>query len=329
MRSMANEEASLVKRRDFIAKAAAVGLSAAGAGSALGQTESKPRDRLPRRPYGKTGRELSIVGLGGIVVSAIEQSEANDVVAWAIDRGVSYFDVAPTYGNAEERLGPALKPYRDNVFLACKTQKRDAAGVQAELENSLRTLQTDHFDLYQLHALTKLEEVDRVLAPGGALETFVKAREKGQVLHLGFSAHSVEAALKALDSFDFDSILFPFNVVCFENGDFGAQVVEKTEEKGVARLALKALAWTRVPRGTERPYRKCWYRPIDARELARLALAYTLDLPVTAIVPPGDGGLWKMAVELALECQPLTQQQKQDLVARAQGVEPIFRYPMA
>jgi len=318
----ANEGDGSVKRRDFIAGAAAAGLGAAGA-------ESKPRDVLPRRPYGKTGRELSIIGFGGIVVRDLAQAEADETVAWAIERGVNYFDVAPSYGNAQDQLGPALKPYRDDVFLACKTQKRDAAGAQEELEGSLRVLQTDHFDLYQMHALTKLEDVETALGPGGALETFVKAREKGQVLHLGFSAHSVEAALKALDAFDFDSVLFPFNVVCFENGDFGAEVVKKTDEKGAARLALKSLAWTRVANRDERPYRKCWYQPIDDRERARLALAYTLDVPVTAVVPPGDGGVWKMAVELGLEYQPLTKKQRTDLVASAEGVEPIFSYPMA
>ena len=82
----------------------------------------------------------------------------------AIDRGINYFDVAPSYGNAEEQLGPALRPYRDNVFLACKTGRRDAAGAREEMEQSLRKMQTDHFDLYQLHAITSDEDVAQAFA---------------------------------------------------------------------------------------------------------------------------------------------------------------------
>ncbi|MFQ6096820.1 MAG: aldo/keto reductase [Armatimonadota bacterium] len=312
-----------MKRRDFISRVAAVGLSAS---AAVGQASAGPQDRLPRRPYGNTGRKLSIIGLGGIVVSEIEQSDANDTVAWAVERGVNYFDVAPTYGNAQERLGPALKPYRKDAFLACKTTKRDAAGAQAELEESLRQLQTDHFDLYQLHGVTKMEDVDTILGPGGALEAFVKAREKGQVRYIGFSAHSVDAAIRLMDAFDFDSVLFPLNVVCFENGNFGPQVLQKAKQKGAACLALKAMAWTVAPRGERRKYPKCWYQPADDRRLARLALSFTLDLPVVAAIPPGDPGLFRMAVELAQEYRPLTDDERRDLLARAKGVQPIFRH---
>ena len=315
-----------MKRREFIAKMAAIGLGAAANRSALGQGGQEEVAQLARRPYGNTGRELSIIGLGGIVVSRVEQAAANNMVAWAVDRGTNYFDVAPTYGNAEQRLGPALKPYRDDAFLACKTQRRDAPGAREQLEASLATLQTDHLDLYQLHGLRSVEEVDQVMGPGGAMETFCAVREEGKVLYLGFSAHSVDAALKAMDEFDFDSILFPVNVVCFQNGNFGRQVLEKAQEKGVAVLALKAMAWSIVPRGTPKPYAKCWYRPIDDVELARRALSWTLDLPVVAAVAPGDEDLFQLAVELGLQYQSLTDEQRQDLIARTEGVQPIFEH---
>lgn len=315
-----------MKRREFITGVAAAGVAGAVGGRAASQEETVPAGQLARRRYGQTDIELSIVGLGGIVVSRIEQSEANDTVAWAVDRGVNYFDVAPTYGNAQERLGPALKPYRDRSFLACKTTQRDAAGAQAELEESLRMLQTDHFDLYQLHGVKTDEEVDQILAPEGALGTFVGARERGDVRHLGFSAHSVTAAIRLMDAFDFDSALFPLNCVCMENGNFGPQVLEKAQEKGVALLALKALAWTPVPGGVEKKYPKCWYQPIDDRELARLALSYTLSLPIVAAVPPGDPGFWRMAVELALEFAPITEDAREALAQEMRGVEPIFKH---
>ena len=196
---------------------------------------------MEKRRYGNTEVELSIVGFGGIVVRDTDPEEASRLVGSAIDNGVNYFDVAPAYGNAEECLGPALEPYRDSVFLACKTGKRDRAGAEAELENSLDLLRTDHFDLYQLHGMATREDNDQVVAPGGALEALQAAREKGQARHLGFSAHSVEIALDMMEAFTFDSVLFPLNWVNYTEAGFGPQVVARAQEKGVARLALKAL----------------------------------------------------------------------------------------
>src|SRR5574340_936981 len=120
---------------------------------------------MQKRVLGRTGEELSIVGLGGIVVADIPQEEANRIVAEAVDRGVNYFDVAPTYGNAQERLGPALEPYRKRVFLACKTAERDKDGSAKELEGSLKLLRTDHVDVYQLYGLSSREEVEQAFGP--------------------------------------------------------------------------------------------------------------------------------------------------------------------
>ena len=245
-------------------------------------------------------------------------------VAWALAQGVNYFDVAPTYYDAQERLGPALKPYRDRAFLACKTAKRDAAGAREELENSLRVLQTDHFDLYQLHGLTKLEEVEQVFGPGGAMETLREARAAGQVRWLGFSAHSETVALECLERFHFDSVLFPFNAVCLENAGFGRTLLQRARELGVARLGLKALAWTAWPPQGERKYPKPWYQPVDDPELAGLLLRYALDLPLTATVPPADAGLFRLAVGLAQHYRPLTDAERAALLTRLQDVAPIF-----
>lgn len=312
-----------MNRRDFIRS-----LAVAGAGAVLGH-ESLDASSVPplaRRPYGNTGLDLSIIGLGGIVVMNTEQAEANDVVAWAVDRGVNYFDVAPTYGNAQDRLGPALKPYRDGSFLACKTTKRDAAGARAELDSSLQVLQTDHFDLYQLHGLTKVAEVEQVCGPGGAMETLLQAREAGKVRYLGFSAHHVESALLAMSQFQFDSVLFPFNAICLERGDFGRQVLNEAKRRHIARLGLKAIAWTPVPKGTERKYPKCWYLPQDDPARAELLLRYALDLPITATVPPGDARLFKLCVRIAGHYKHLSDAEREQLRAAIAEVEPIFKH---
>lgn len=281
---------------------------------------------MERRPLGKTGESLSIIGFGGIVVMNVEPAEAGRYVTEAVERGVNYFDVAPSYGNAEERLGPALKPYRDSVFLACKTGKRDAAGAEAELQQSLQRLQTDHFDLYQLHALGSLEDVDRVFAPGGAMETFQRARDHGQVRFLGFSAHSAEAAVAALERFNFDSVLFPFNYVTYQKEGFGPQVMAAAERHGAGRLALKGMARTAWPQGADKgPWSKCWYEPITDPQEADLALRFTLSLPLTAAVPPGHVELFRTALDIGERFTPLTEEEHGEVQKLADPLEPLFR----
>jgi len=240
---------------------------------------------------------------------------------------VNYFDVAPTYadGEAEIKLGNALVPYRQNVFLACKTTARDAAGAQKELDRSLERLHTDHFDLYQFHAVSSLSDVEQILGPGGAAEAFLKARAQGKARYLGCSAHSAEAALALMDGFQLDSILFPVNFVLYAQGGFGPQILTRAKQKGVARLALKSLAYTKWPEGARKTYPKCWYQPVEQGDLARQALRFTLSEDVTAAIPPGDERLFQMALEQASEFEPLSAAERQKLLAATVGIAPIFR----
>ena len=284
---------------------------------------------MERRPYGNTGETLSIVGFGGIVVSQTEPAEAAQLVAEAVDRGINYFDVAPTYGNAEERLGPALEPYRKTVFLACKSTQRSREGIGKEMRNSLEQLRTDHFDLYQLHGLSTREDFEQATGPDGALEALVEARQKGLVRHIGFSSHSVETALKLLDYFPFDSVLFPINWTEYFQAGFGPQVVARAEEKGVARLALKGLAYGKFPEGKEKVYKKCWYEPIDDPELAALALRFTLSQPITAAIPPGEAKLFRMALEIAERFSPITEEETDQLRQRSEQATPFFELESA
>jgi aryl-alcohol dehydrogenase-like predicted oxidoreductase len=307
-------------RREFLGAAAALSATAA-----YGSTAP-----LPRRPY-KDGIDLSIIALGGIVVCGLSQEEASRRVAAAYDRGVNYFDCAPSYfdGEAEIKLGEALQPYRSKVFLAEKTMSRDAKGAREELERTLRRFHTDHVDLYQFHAVGSMEDVDKILAPTGAAETFFAARKEGKVRHLGFSAHDAPAALRLMDALELDSVLFPVNVNAWENGGFGPQILAKAKSKGMARLALKALAFGRWPadmKESDRKYPKCWYEPIDDREMARQALRFTLNHDITAAVPPGDERIFDLALELA--SMPLPQLSADELTglkAKVSSLDPVFR----
>ncbi len=315
-----------MQRRAFLKNASAATLAACFPASLDGIERIYGAGPIERRSLGRTGQSLSIIGFGGIVVMDATPEQASARVAHAIDRGINYFDVAPSYGNAEQMLGPALAPYRKNVFLACKTQKRDRAGATAELESSLRHLQTDHFDLYQMHAMTTPADVDRVFAADGAIEAFEAARKAGKVRFLGFSAHSVDAALALMDRFAFDTILFPVNFATWNAGNFGPQVLEKAQSRKMGILALKAMAHRPWPQGADRKaHPKCWYEPLDDAAAAREGLRFTLSHPVTAAIPPGDENLFSMALDLAAEFKPLSAAEAEAIKQKGLATTPLFK----
>ena len=324
-----------MKRREFLkmaGAAAAAGMAMQQNGQAADTPASKPSSnapKLPRRPYGKTGIELSIIGLGGIVVMKAEPEQAKRVVAESVERGVNYFDVAPTYGDAEIKLGPALEPYRKNVFLACKTGQRRRGPADEEMKRSFERLRTDHFDLYQLHGLVDIaKDVDAAFADDGVMPLLIEAKKDGRIRHIGFSAHSVDASLAAMDRFDFDSILFPVNFACYYKGNFGRQVIEAAKAKGMARLALKAMARQVWPDNDPQrdKYGKCWYQPLHNRREAELGLRFTLSQPVTAALPPGEEAPYRMALDLAMDLKPITKNDEAELRELAKRLNPIFEH---
>jgi predicted aldo/keto reductase-like oxidoreductase len=319
---------AIMHRREFLKATSTASLLACFPASLDGIERVAEAGKLERRSLGKTGEKLSIIGFGGIVVKDATTAEASSRVAEAIDHGVNYFDVAPSYGNAEDMLGPALEPYRKSVFLACKTTERSAAGARKELESSLRKMRTDHFDLYQLHAVTTPDDVEKIFAPGGALETFVAAKKEGKVRFLGFSAHSVEAATALIERHDFDTILYPVNFATWHAGNFGPQVLAAAQAKKMGILALKAMARGPWPAGAKRDaHPKCWYEPLSDPSDATMGLRFTLSHPVTAAVPPGDENLFKMALGLAANFKPLSGAEASAIKEKALEQEPLFRFP--
>ncbi len=318
-----------MNRREFLKTAAVSTAILQMSHSALsGEAVSTNASKIPCRPYGNTGVNLSIIGFGGIVVTNAEPATASRAVAEAVERGVNYFDVAPSYGDAEIKLGPALEPYRKNVFLACKTGERTREKAEFELNRSLERMRTDHFDLYQLHGLVDVQkDVDTAFAKGGAMEVFIEAKKQGKVRFLGFSAHTVEAAFAAMDRFEFDSILFPVNFACYSRGDFGPQVLERASSKGVARLALKAMARQHWPQDDplKAKYGKCWYQPLSDPHEAELGLRFTLSQPITAAIPPGEEELFRLAMDAAMRFTPVTEKELEELYALSDKLNPIFK----
>lgn len=281
---------------------------------------------LPRRELGKTGLIISTAGFSGFALNKYDQEECNRGVRSALDKGVNYFDVAPAYGESENRMGIALQGVdRSKYYLACKTKMRDAKGAMEELERSLKRLKTDYFDVYQLHHLRRPEEVQQALGPGGAMEAILKAKEQGKVRFIGFSAHTQKAALEALKSFNFDTVMFPINFVEYYKFDFGKSVLEEAEKRGVGVLAMKAMSWGGWKRN-EQQTRKWWYRSAETVEEVNLAVRFALSFAlVAAAFSPAYLDLIDKCIEAAKIYRPLTEAERQKLKEIAQTRDSLFK----
>ena len=259
---------------------------------------------------GKTGIRVSSVVFGGIINMDEGQQAADRYVAGAIDAGVNYFDVAPTYGDAEDLLGPALEPYRKDVYLACKTDQRLKDGAREKLETSLKKLRTDHFDVYQLHALTTDEDLDQAFGPGGAMEVVIRAKRDGLILNVGFSAHNEDVALRALTLYDFDTVLFPLNWALGIRRGWGDRISAAVRERGIGLLGMKALVRRNWREGEARPYPKSWCQPIWGDEaLGVAAMKYAVLKGAHTLVPPGNIEHFTFMLNHADECyqSPMTE----------------------
>jgi aryl-alcohol dehydrogenase-like predicted oxidoreductase len=317
-----------MKRREFLKHATAAATMLTCFPATLSGIE---RDPLPgpieRRALGKTGEKLSVIGFGGFVLNLSTPEQAKDWVREAFEASVNYFDVAPEYGRAEERMGPALEPYRKKVFLSCKTAQRKQAAASEELDRSLRRLRTDHFDLYQLHHVMDLKEVDAIFSEDGAIKALEAAKKAGKVRFLGFSAHSVDAALALMDRFPFDSIMFPVNYSTWHAGNFGPQVMARAKEKQMGILALKAMAKRPWPKDADRKaHPGCWYEPMSDPDEALMGLRFTLSHPVTSALTPTDEGCLKLALKLGPRITPLQAGEVEAIKQKAMATAPLFKY---
>jgi hypothetical protein len=257
--------------------------------------------------------------------------DAARFVSAAIDKGVNYFDVAPSYGDAQERLGPALEPYRSRVFLACKTQERSAEGAKRELLDSLRVLRTEYFDVYQMHSIATLADYEQAFEPGGAMETFVWAKREGLIRNIGFSTHNEDVALKCLDAFSFDTVLFPMFFAMGVNDGWGDRISARANADGYGLLAMKTLIHRAWFDGESRgPYPKSWCKPFfaDQEELAVASMKRGLAKGAATLIPPGNFEHFTFMLDHIDACvdEPLTPRELKLLEEEALRVKdyPIF-----
>jgi predicted aldo/keto reductase-like oxidoreductase len=283
---------------------------------------------MEKRRFGRTGHMSTIVIFGSFAVGQIPQKEADAVMELLLEHGVNHIDVAPSYHDAELRLGPWLERHRDRFFLGCKTQLRERDEAREELHRSLERLRVDSFDLYQLHAVTTMEELEQCFAPGGSLEAIVEAREQGLTRYIGITSHGMLAPrveIAALERFDFDSLLFPLNFKMWADEAYQREattLLQMAAERDVGTMVIKSL--TRGPWGDKKPRYHTWYEPFDDAESVERALRFALSQPVTGAISAGDARLLPMILDAVERFQPMDEAEQEELLATADEYEPLF-----
>lgn len=229
-----------MKRRSFVGGVIA-GLATSN--TIASGARLKPGD-IPKRTFGKTGEKLTIVGQAGGRFPLISFEDAKAVTLRAYDLGINYFDNAHSYwdGRSEEVYGAVLPEFRKQIFITSKSTKRTRQEAEAELHLSLKRLKTDHLDLWQIHSVKSDEDLEKIFAPGGAIEAFEAAKKAGKCRFIGFTGHHDPAAhLKMLELYDkFDTILMPLNPADPSYLSFERQVLPKAVERGMGIQAIKS-----------------------------------------------------------------------------------------
>jgi aryl-alcohol dehydrogenase-like predicted oxidoreductase len=271
----------------------------------------------------------TIAIFGAAAFWEISQARADEVMEQVIEAGINHIDVAPSYGQAEERIGPWMTRERNRFFLGCKTMERAREGAWNELQQSLQRLQTETFDLYQCHAVNTMDELDAVTRTGGALEAFEKARREGLIRFIGITGHGADAPkiyIEALQRFDFDSILFPLNFVQMANPAFrknAEELISACKAKDVGTMIIKAI--TRGPWGAKPHTATTWYEPFHQRDEIQRAVNFALSYEVTGLCTAGDIHVLPLVIDACEKFTKLNQSQMEEMLESAPHYEPLFR----
>jgi aryl-alcohol dehydrogenase-like predicted oxidoreductase len=284
---------------------------------------------IEKIPFGRTGHHSTRALFGAAALGGMSQGRADAVLQLILEHGVNHIDTAASYGDSELRLAPFLADHRSRVFLATKTGERTAAGARRELERSLLRLGVEQVDLIQMHNLVDEGEWRTALAPGGALEALIAARDEGLVRFIGVTGHGTLVAarhLASLERFPFDSVLAPYNFSMMAQPEYARDfeaLYHTCRERGVAVQTIKSIArrrWT--PADTDRHF--SWYMPIRDERAIHRAVQYVLARPGLFLNTSSDATLLKVVLEAmsAPPSPPSDAEMARD--ARELGVEPLF-----
>jgi len=314
-----------MRRREFIkamATMAAVGLQSGCAERKQTAVETTGKQNMPQRKLGKTGVTVSALALGGVIGMQLPPSDNHDPVAIAeaaLELGITYFDTAPGYnsGQSEKNYGQVLDRRRGEVFLACKTGDRSYDGTMRSVEQSLKNLRTDHFDLLQVHGVSSKDDVPAWGKPAGVFTALQKLRDQKVTRFIGVTGHeNAEKLRQAIQTYDFDTLLTTLNPVS-RRKPFREELLPVANEKRMGVIAMKVMGGGNGCLVVGNPYQNVIYpyhdqtpNQVEARSLIR----YTLGLPISvAVIGVDDISQLKANVAVVKENRPMSVAERQNL----------------
>jgi predicted aldo/keto reductase-like oxidoreductase len=284
---------------------------------------------MEKRRLGRTGHMSTVVIFGSAAFGNIEQDAANKILDMVLAAGITHIDIAPGYGQAEVRTGPWLKNHRDKFFLGCKTEKREKVAAWTDLHNSLALLNTEKLDLYQLHAVGTLPELDMAMSSGGSFATLLEAKEQGLTKYLGITGHGMHAPAVhsiALDRYDFDTVMFPIYPTLFANANYRRDtmaLLKKCEERNVGVMIIKSAA--KQAWGDRERTHTTWYEPHNQQDKIDTAIRFALSQPaVTGVASAGDINVLPMVIKAAEKFTPMSESEQEALIEESKNRELFF-----
>ena len=283
---------------------------------------------MQKRRFGGTNHLSTLAVFGAVALGQLDQPMSDQVMQQVIDAGLNHIDIAPSYGEAEARLGPWMPRIRDDFFLGCKTMERTKDGAIQEAHQSLNRLQVDHFDLSQLHAVTTMEELDVCTMREGALEGLREMRTNGLTQFIGITGHGMQAPaifIEALSRFDFDSVLFPIYPALYANEDYrmkAQELLDLCEDRNVGVMIIKSVA--KEPWGEREHRYHTWYVPFEDEQAIQTNVQFVLSQKLTHICTPGDYRLLDKVFKACENFQPMPAEMQEDLIKKQANLALIF-----
>lgn len=283
---------------------------------------------METRIFGRTGHSSTIAIFGAAAFWDITQSQTDAIMNQILAAGVNHIDVAPSYGMAEERLGPWMPRIRKDFFLGCKTMERTQAGSWQEMQQSRQRLQVDAFDLYQIHAITSWEELDEATKADGVLATLDKMKKEGLTQFVGITGHGMQSPqifLEAINRYDFDTVLFPLNYALYARPEYCAaaeRLLATCQERNIGTMIIKSIA--KGPWNNQAHTHTTWYQPFNEQESIQQSINFALSQPVTGICTAGDITILPMVLRACQNFNPLTPAEQEELIEQGKKMEMFF-----
>lgn len=283
---------------------------------------------IETKPFGRTGHLSTRAIFGSACLRRASQYEAERVLELLLKYGINHVDTAPRYGDAELRLGPWMKHYREQFFLATKSDKWSYEEARDQLYRSLERLQVDQVDLLQLHNLTDVVNREQIMGPGGALEFLVEARDKKLTRFIGITGHGLEAPRmhrQSLERFDFDTVLLPCNYLLMQNQGYAADInhlISYCRKRNIAIQTIKSVArgfW-----GKKRRSHATWYEPLTEGHAIIKFVHWVLGWSDLFVITVGDIQVLPTFLEAVANFQSPPPDEEMGELAEKQGLEPIF-----